>query len=83
MRRLTWDLLAFKDMDRQFPLYGKLAKPPISPEAWWTELIQRCMLHAGASQSGACWFARTSDCPTNRYRCRYSYWPWRILVDQV
>ncbi|RSH87113.1 hypothetical protein EHS25_003602 [Saitozyma podzolica] len=42
---------AFKEMERQFPLYGKLAKPPVSPEAWWAELIRRCMLHAGASQS--------------------------------
>jgi hypothetical protein len=46
-------ILAFKEMEKIWPLYGKLSNPPLSPEQWWTELIQRCMKHAGASNEGS------------------------------
>ncbi|KAL1408668.1 hypothetical protein Q8F55_005481 [Vanrija albida] len=39
---------AFKEMNAQYPLYGKHAAPPLSPEQWWSALINQCMLHAGA-----------------------------------
>lgn len=44
--------LAFKSMDLEYPLYGKLSTPPISPEEWWTKLITRCLKEAGASDIG-------------------------------
>lgn len=44
--------LAFKEMESAWPLYGKHANPPLTPEQWWTEVITRTMLHAGAAQSG-------------------------------
>ena len=39
-------------MDKEYPLYGKLATPAISPEEWWSELIRRCLKEAGASDRG-------------------------------
>lgn len=38
-------------MDAEYPLYGKHATPPISPEVWWSELIRRCITEAGASEA--------------------------------
>lgn len=38
-------------MNAQFPLYGKHSTPPLTPEKWWSTLIQRCMVHAGAGAS--------------------------------
>ena len=44
--------LAFREMDKTWPLYGKHSDPPLSPEEWWTEVIKRTMLHAGAPPTG-------------------------------
>jgi hypothetical protein len=49
---LKADSSAFKSMSEKYPLYGKHGEPPISPEAWWTELIRRCIKEAGASNAG-------------------------------
>jgi len=45
-------IAAFKEMLAAYPLYGKHASPPLTPEAWWSTLIHKCMLHAGAGQRG-------------------------------
>ncbi|GMK56478.1 hypothetical protein CspeluHIS016_0303180 [Cutaneotrichosporon spelunceum] len=42
---------AFKEMNAIHPVYGKHSTPPLTPEGWWTDLIHRCMAHAGASES--------------------------------
>ncbi|KAK1923298.1 HAD-like domain-containing protein [Papiliotrema laurentii] len=42
---------AFKEMDKTWPMYGKHADPPLMPEKWWTELIRRCIVNAGAEPS--------------------------------
>lgn len=43
---------AFKEMDAAHPLYGKFSDPPMIPAQWWTELIRRCMIHAGGEVEG-------------------------------
>lgn len=43
---------AFKEMSVAHPLYGKHSRPPLTPEAWWSTLIGKCMLHAGATEYG-------------------------------
>ncbi|WOO82565.1 Haloacid dehalogenase-like hydrolase domain-containing protein 3 [Vanrija pseudolonga] len=42
---------AFKEMNAQYPLYGKHSVPPLTPEKWWSTLIHKCMVHAGAGAS--------------------------------
>lgn len=42
---------AFKEMDKTWPMYGKHADPPLTPEKWWTELIRRSIVNAGAEPS--------------------------------
>ncbi|BEJ13462.1 hypothetical protein CspHIS471_0306360 [Cutaneotrichosporon sp. HIS471] len=41
---------AFKEMNAIHPVYGKHSNPPLTPEGWWTDLIHKCMAHAGASE---------------------------------
>lgn len=48
---MIWLTAAFKEMNVVYPLYGKHSTPPLTPEAWWSDLIRRCMLHAGASEA--------------------------------
>jgi hypothetical protein len=48
----AWLRVAFKSMDAEYPLYGKHARPRLSPEQWWTELIRRCFKAAGADDAG-------------------------------
>jgi hypothetical protein len=43
---------AFKEMEKTWPLYGRHSEPPLTPEEWWLEVIRKCLLHAGAEQSG-------------------------------
>lgn len=43
-------IAAYKELNAIHPLYGKHSTPPLTPEAWWTSLIRRCMIHAGASE---------------------------------
>lgn len=43
---------AYKEMTATHPLYGKHSRPPLTPEAWWTALINKCMVHAGATEQG-------------------------------
>lgn len=43
---------AFKEMEAAHPMYGKFSDPPLTPAQWWTELIRRCMVHAGAASEG-------------------------------
>lgn len=37
-------------MNATYPLYGKHSTPPLTPESWWTQLIVKCMRHAGAGE---------------------------------
>lgn len=42
---------AFRDSARDFPIYGKHHSPPLTPGDWWTQLIEKCMAHAGAGEA--------------------------------
>ena len=42
---------AFKEINAKHHLYGKHSSPPITPEQWWSELIQRCIVNAGAEET--------------------------------